>query len=281
MSFIKIKSYAKINMALNIVGKKDSLHKIESIVAFASLHDEIFIKKINSRNNIINFTGKFSKNIGKNNTISKLLKLLENNNLLKDKKFKIRVNKKIPNKAGFGGGSMNAASILNFFVKKKIIKTSKNKLFAISKTIGSDVILGLNPTYSILNSKNEIRYFYNCKKIHLLIVKPNFGCSTKQIYLKVKTYNKKKFNHPSRKMFDINYLRFTNNDLENIVLKRYPKLRSIKLFLENLPKTVFVRMTGSGSSLVAYYLSKERCDNAKKQFNSKYRNYWCVTSKTI
>ena len=45
MSFQKIKSYAKINLALNIVGKKFSLHKIESIVAFISLYDEILLKK--------------------------------------------------------------------------------------------------------------------------------------------------------------------------------------------------------------------------------------------
>ena len=45
----KIKSYAKLNLALNITGKTSSLHKIETIVAFASLHDEILISKINSK----------------------------------------------------------------------------------------------------------------------------------------------------------------------------------------------------------------------------------------
>ena len=44
----KIKSYAKLNLSLNVTGKTTVLHKIESIVAFASLHDEIFIKKIKS-----------------------------------------------------------------------------------------------------------------------------------------------------------------------------------------------------------------------------------------
>ena len=46
MSYSKIKSYAKINLALNIVGKKNSMHKIETIVIFIKLHDEILIKKI-------------------------------------------------------------------------------------------------------------------------------------------------------------------------------------------------------------------------------------------
>ena len=63
-----------------------------------------------------------SKNISKINTISKLLKILDNKKLLNNKKFKIKVIKNIPQKAGMGGGSMNAASLLNFFIEKKIIK---------------------------------------------------------------------------------------------------------------------------------------------------------------
>ena len=43
---MQIKSYSKINLALNVVGKNPLLHKIESIVAFVSLYDEILIKKV-------------------------------------------------------------------------------------------------------------------------------------------------------------------------------------------------------------------------------------------
>ena len=46
MSYIKIKSHAKINLALNVIGKSKFLHKIESVVSFLELHDEIKIKKI-------------------------------------------------------------------------------------------------------------------------------------------------------------------------------------------------------------------------------------------
>ena len=77
MSLSKIKSYAKLNLALNVVGKNSSLHKIESIVAFVKLSDEIKIQKIKSKKHEISFYGKFSKNIGKKNTISNLLNLLE------------------------------------------------------------------------------------------------------------------------------------------------------------------------------------------------------------
>ena len=90
-----IRSHAKINLALNVIGKTPSLHKIESIVAFVSLHDEILIKKISSDKHNISFTGKFSSNISKKNTISKLLEVLENKKLLKNNKFKIRIKKNL------------------------------------------------------------------------------------------------------------------------------------------------------------------------------------------
>ena len=277
----KIKSYAKLNLALNITGKNSSLHKIESLITFVSLHDEISIKRIKSKSHNILFTGKFSSNISKNNTVSKLLEILEKKKLLKNKKFSIKINKKIPNKAGLGGGSMNAANILKFFVKKKIINISKKKIIRISKLVGSDVILGLNSTNAILKTNNQIKYFTNCKKFYTLIVKPNFGCSTKDIYSKVKVFNKPKFSNPQKKMFNFDYLKKLNNSLEPIVFSKYNKLRTIKFSLEKLSNPVFVRMTGSGSAIVAYFRSKQRCDHAKKRFKKKYKNYWCVASKTI
>ena len=79
MQFDKIKSYAKINLSLNVLGKlKSNLHKIESLVSFLTLSDDIFIKKIKSKNHKVKFFGKFSKKISKNNnTIVNLLKILE------------------------------------------------------------------------------------------------------------------------------------------------------------------------------------------------------------
>ena len=281
MSYDKIKSYAKINLALNITGKTNSLHKIESIISFVSLHDEILIKRINSNKHIISFKGKFSKRIGKNNSISKLLDLLEKKKIIKGKKFHIKINKKIPIKSGLGGGSMNAASILKYFIQKKIIKISKKEIIIISNSIGSDVILGLRFINCVLTSKNRIKYFKSYKKIYTLIVKPNFGCSTKDIYSKVRKFDRSILNRPNLRMFDLNFLSKMRNSLEPIAFSKYPKLQAIKSYLEISSKAFFVRMTGSGSALIAYFKSKEKCENAKRQFNKKYKNYWCIVSKTI
>jgi len=280
MNLSKVKSYAKINLALNITGKINKLHKIESLVAFINLHDVIFIKKIKSKNHNIIFDGKFSKNINSNNTVSKLLKILGKKKLL-DQKFFIRIIKNIPQKAGLGGGSMNAANILKYLSKKKIIKVNKKQLIEISSYVGSDVILGLDSTNTILTSNNKIKRYKNCKKLYTLIVKPNFGCSTKDIYSQVKKFDKIKFRNPSKKMFDCVFLKKMNNSLEKIVLNRYSTLKRIKSYLINLENPVFVRMTGSGSALVSYYYSKKQCDKAQKQFNKDHKKYWCISSKTI
>ena len=280
MNFIKIKSNAKINLALNVISKSDKLHKIESLISFINLHDLIYIRKIRSKKHHIIFKGKFSKNINSKNTVSNLFKILEDRRLI-CQKFSIKIIKNIPQKAGLGGGSMNAANILKYLIKKKMIKVEKKQIFEIASSIGSDVILGLETANSILTSKNKIKRYKNCKKIYTLIVKPNFGCSTEDIYSSVRKFDKIKFQKPSKKMFDINFLRQVNNSLEKIVLNRYPLLKKIRSYLENLENPMFVRMTGSGSVFIAYYISKNQCERAQKKFRKNYKKYWSIISKTI
>tara|TARA_B110000014_G_scaffold259753_1_gene248137 strand:+ start:889 stop:1734 length:846 start_codon:yes stop_codon:yes gene_type:complete len=281
MNINKVKSFAKINLALNVTGKLTKLHKIESIVKFIKLHDLITIKKINSKKHKIFFNGSFSKNINKNNTVNKLFNILDKQRLLNNTKFQIKIKKNIPQEAGLGGGSMNAANILNFLIKKKFIKLNKKKILKITSSIGSDVVLGIDPISTVQSSKNLIKRFLKSPQFYTLLVRPNFGCSTKKIYLGVKKYSKPKFNNPKQNMLSLNFLLKQENALEKIAFSNYPKLKIIKSFLKNLNKPLFVRMTGSGSVIVAYYQKKQDCELSKVQFKRKFRNYWCITSKTI
>ena len=281
MNSFKIKSYAKINLALNVTGKKSKLHNIESLISFIDLHDSITLKESKTKKHKINFFGKFSKNISKINTISKLLKILDNKKLLDNKKFEIKVIKNIPQKAGMGGGSMNAASLLNFFIEKKIIKIKKSELKKISNEIGSDVILGIKPSSAILLSNGDIKKYKNKIKFHILVTKPNFGCSTKYIYSKVNSFSKPQFNLPKQKLFEAKYLKSLDNDLEKVALNKYPELKRIKSYLSGLSNALFVRMSGSGSSIVAYFHSKKACKKAYSQYKRKFNSHWCIESKTI
>ena len=282
MKFNVIKSYAKINLSLGVTGRLNSkYHKIESLVSFLKLHDEVKVKKINKKKHKIQFFGKFSKGINKENTIYKLLKILDEKNLLNNEKYFIKIKKNIPQKSGLGGGSMNASALIRFFIYKKILNFSKKNLIKLSKKIGQDVQFGLDNKIKILHSNGNLES--TAKKIGLfvIIVKPNFGCSTQLIYKGIKKYSQKKL-----KMKTKEYLSFVNilkleNDLEKVVFKKYPKLKIVKLFMQSLPNIRFARLTGSGSAMLGYFSSKNEAINAAKLFKKKYKNYWCITSKTI
>ena len=282
MKFNVIKSYAKINLSLGVTGRLNSkYHKIESLVSFLKLHDEVKIKKINKKKHKIQFFGKFSKGINKENTVSKLLKILDEKNLLNNEKYFIKIKKNIPHKSGLGGGSMNASALIRFFIYKKILNLSKKNIIKLSKKVGQDVQFGLDNKIKILHSNGYLES--TAKKIGLfvIIVKPNFGCSTQLIYKGIKKYSQKKLKTKTKE-----YLSFVNilkleNDLEKVVFKNYPKLKIAKLFMQSLPNIRFARLTGSGSAMLGYFSSKNEAINAAKLFKKKYKNYWCITSKTI
>ena len=282
MKFFKIKSYAKLNLSLNVIKKiPKKLHAIESLVTFINFYDLIYIRETRASKHKIKFLGKFSKNINKNNTVNKLLNLLDKKNLLKGKKFEIKIIKNIPQKSGMGGGSMNASSVAKFFLTRKIINLGKKKINNIMKSVGSDVPLGMNLKNTIISKTGKLTIKEKKIGLYTLIVKPNFGCSTEAVYLRTKIQSKPRYNNPKANFFSIKNIINSNNDLEKAAFKLNPKLKNIKLFLSSLPNAMCVRMTGSGSCMVAYYQSKKRALKGLGLFKKKYKNYWCIVSKTI
>ena len=282
MNLIKFKSFAKINLSLNIIKRlSNNYHKVESLVTFINLSDSIYIKLIKNKKHNIFFSGKFSKNISKNNTVAKLLRLLDKNNLLDNKKFQIKIIKNIPLKSGMGGGSMNAASLLKYFFQKKLIKISGKEMHEIAYSIGSDVALGLEKKNTILFANNSLKKLDFKTRIHILLVKPNINYSTKFIYSKVKKYSKQQYKTKNKVYFSKENLVNYKNDLEKIVLNKYPKMKNLNFFLNTLPGLIFVRMTGSGSTIVAYFKNKKALDTGARIFRKQYSNYWSMKSKTI
>ena len=282
MSFKKLKSWAKVNLSLNVIRRlPGNYHKIESLITFVQFSDEIKIKSIDEAKHKISFSGKFSKGIGTKNTVIKLLNLLEKKKLIKNKKFEIKVTKNIPQKSGMGGGSMNAACILKYLIKKKIVNISAKKANEIAYEVGADVVLGLEKKNSILLRNGKTVRLNNKLNFYVLIAMPKFGCSTKNIFSRVMKFSKPVYFKGNKAFFKINNLVQSKNDLENIVFKKYSKIKSLKHFLSSLPNAAFARMTGSGSAVVAYFKSKKTANNAAKIFKSNYKSYWYIVSKTI
>ena len=178
-----------------------------------------------------------------------------------------------------GGGSMNAASILNFFYKKGIINSTHVKLC--SKEIGSDVLLGINKKPKIIFSNGKIKETRSNFNYWILLIKPFKGCSTKEIYSLNKSFSKKEFKYDKNLKISESAILKGKNDLEKAAFKKYPLLKNLKNKLLKNKNAKFVRMTGSGSTLVVYFKSKIYAKNAFKLYKRKLNNCWCFLTKII
>ena len=287
MNNFKIKSYCKINLSLRVLKKLNSgYHNIISLITFCDLHDVISISKIRNLKDKINFTGKFKKGINeKSNTITEVLNLLRNKKLLENQAFKINIKKNIPHGSGLGGGSSNAADLLNYCNLKMKLKLNKNKIKKLASQIGSDVPVNLERKNTFLTGKKDkILRFSQKFKLNLLIVYPNLICSTKKIYQKNKKISFSKlqpsFSAISNKKL-INFLKSEHNDLEKTVIKIYPKVKKIIDYIKSQKGCYFSRITGSGSACIGIFSNMKNAIYAQKLIKLKYPKYWCAVSKTI
>ena len=287
MKNFKIKSYCKINLSLRVIKKlNNNYHNIISLITFCDLHDIISISKTRSSRDKISFSGKFKKGINKkSNTVTKILNLLRRAKLLENRTFKINIRKNIPHGSGLGGGSSNAADLLNYFNSKMKLKLSKKKIKQLANQIGFDVPVNLERQNTLLTGKRDEILRLNQKfKLNLLIVYPNLICSTKRIYEK----NKKISLSTPQSFFCIknnkkliNLLKNENNDLEETVIKIYPKVKKIIEYIKSIKGCYFSRITGSGSACFGIFSNMKNAIYAQKLIKLKYPNYWCVVSKTI
>ena len=167
------------------------------------------------------------------------------------------------------------------FSNLSIADTSSSSSYSfnwIASLYGSFCIARKN---TVLSSNGKVTRYDKKLGYYVLIAKPNFGCSTKLIYLGVRNYSQSKYNYPNKFLFNKSNIIKSKNELENVVFKKYSKLKNLKSYLSKLQNIIFVRMSGSGSSIVVYFYSKKALDIAAKEFKRKYNNYWCIKSKTI
>ena len=287
MKNFKIKSYCKINLSLRVIKKlNNNYHNIISLITFCDLHDVISISKTKSSKDKISFSGKFKKGINKkSNTVTKILSLLRRAKLLENQVFKINIQKNIPHGSGLGGGSSNAADLLNYFNSKMKLKLSKKKIRQLANQVGFDVPINLERQNTLLTGKKDEILRLNQKfKLNLLIVYPNLICSTKIIYKKNKKISlstPQSFFRTKNNKKLINLLKNENNDLEEAVIKIYPKVKKIIDYIKSIKGCYFSRITGSGSACIGIFSNMKNAIYARKLIKLKYPNYWCVVSKTM
>jgi len=277
-----LKSFSKINLSLNINRKlkKNKLHDIQSYFCLINLFDQIKLKKIKGRKDIVKFKGKFSKYIKKtNNSILDTLEILRERNLISDY-YSVLVDKRIPVFSGMGGGTSNAVCLIKYFTRNKI---NKNLSSILDKKIGSDLKLFFYEQGFLKNLKtiNDFRRKY---RLYFLLVYPNIRCSTRHVYSKVRKYSSKSkysFSKINDKNKFIDFLINKNNDLQSIVENKYPIIKKLIIEIGQKKGCYFSRMTGSGSVCYGVFKSEKTAKAALNGIKLKHPKCWLSVAKTI
>ena len=267
-----IKAPAKLN--LNLTVKKwsnNGLHFLESDICFLELTDtlsfqfsnkDIFTQDISNKTLIVD---------PKDNLILRALK--EFRNLTNWRKFfSIYLQKKIPVGAGLGGGSADAAATLILLRKlfnneTKTNKVSKNTLFEVGKTLGSDVPACIESKDLKLKGYGK-KIFRN--KLHddfyFLVINPNIQLSTRDIFIYFDDMKNNKIERTNIFWDNINI----QNSLLKPAIKLAPEISSIINSLANSKKIVAYGMTGSGSSCFGIFKNLNDINASLKYFNKRY-----------
>ncbi len=255
-----IKAYAKINVGLRVLGKKDNYHKLEMINTKISLHDNIYIYK-HYKTKIIYDKLKINK---EDDTIYKMvmdLKYIYPNipNLL------IKIKKHIPVASGLGGMSSDAAAILLYLNKKYDLGLSRREMKRFLLNYGTDMCYCLYNTPCLVTGIGEVVERINLdmpKKVILFY--PIIKISTKNVFDNTDINNEslyKKEVISGLKWHDLT--KILTNDLEEVVMNQNQEMKE---YLTNIKKIVSVpvHMSGSGSCIVIYSSHKKILKTLKK-----------------
>ncbi|PKL85026.1 MAG: 4-(cytidine 5'-diphospho)-2-C-methyl-D-erythritol kinase [Ignavibacteriae bacterium HGW-Ignavibacteriae-1] len=273
MKILKKYARAKINLGLEILNKNnDGYHSINTVFKSIDLFDEM--------------TFRLSENEIETNLDSIIPKETNLIYIATRKIFdkagykggvQVDVNKIIPQGAGLGGGSTDAASTLQALNILCDLRLSYEDLFEIAKTIGADVPYFLKYGAAEGKSRGEkLKYFSFYMPYYILLVHPSIHVSTKEAYQSLgrdENFSREVTDLPKllqTSIFDSEKLRKNLvNDFEPFVFESHTELSSIK---DELYKNgaIYASMSGSGSSLFGLFTKFSEAKSAE----SKFSNYF-------
>ena len=265
MNKYKVFSNAKINIGLNVFEKnEDGYHDIDSIMVPVTLADEMEIEIYNESGNLEIECSEKKVPTDERNILYKAYKVFFENIETKELKIKVLLKKNIPSEAGLGGGSSNAAFFLKVLNEYSGYIYSLEELEKISMRIGSDVPFFIkNKTARVGGKGEKIREVENNLEDGLILIKPEFGVSTKEAYNNFDNLDEKKYSN-----FDEieNWLKTNNrvgieknieNSLEQAIENNID-IKMLKMTLNAvLPNKRFF-MSGSGSTYYTFVTETER-----------------------
>jgi 4-diphosphocytidyl-2C-methyl-D-erythritol kinase len=267
------KAYAKMNLALNIVDKRiDGYHDIETIMLPLELHDSIEVSITTHSLDDFVTCDNYNVGISKYNLCHKAIAVAREKWGF-DKYFDVFIHKNIFLQSGLGGGSGDAAAVLRCIVRMLNLKVSEAEIMETAKNVGSDVPFMVMDKPAIVGGIGEkVNYFdFNSKyrNYYILLVKPQQGISTTEVYNKYEECEKVHFDiQKVQKALidgDPNLPQYIGNSLEIPAFAILPELVELKKSLvDHGFEMVF--MTGGGSCMVAMTDNKRLAKKTLKEY---------------
>ncbi|ACN98505.1 4-(cytidine 5'-diphospho)-2-C-methyl-D-erythritol kinase [Sulfurihydrogenibium azorense Az-Fu1] len=265
-------SPAKVNIGLWIVEKRDDgYHNIFSFFHTIDLYDRIYIKPSHTltvKSSTLDPDLQEEKNI-----VYKTVTLFEKTTGI-DQNWEIFIEKNIPVGGGLGGGSSNAAVVLQFLNSFYKNPLSEKDLFDLSVKIGADAPFFLKGGFALAQGIGEKLTFFDQRlNDELFLIYPNIKSNTGEVYSKVDKNmltNKDDLNiilnliteYGTKKIFEV-----AENKLGEIAKKIYPEIEEVYNFLEYLGYKPFI--TGSGSTVYCVGSPSKEVETACKVRNWK------------
>ena len=271
---IKEKAYAKINLFLNIVGKRiDGFHNLEMVMAPIDLFDVLSFKLLDSKEIIINSKVQITQKI-EDNLVYKIAKSIQNDFDVQ-KGAEITIKKHIPIAAGLAGGSADAAATLRGLNRLWKLGLSLDDLATMGVNFGSDIPFCVYNKLCVARSKGEDIVFLNKKlKMHVLLINPNIRISTPEVFGLVKTeeIEIRRLSNITSAIYNDNFGEIENvlfNTLEKYAFEIEPKVKEIKNKIREQGING-VLMSGSGATVFAISKDKKKLSGALELFNDFY-----------
>lgn len=270
---MKIRAYAKINLALDVIRKReDGYHELEMIMAPITLHDLIYINVID--NGIeIDSNSKIMPTDDRN-IMYKVAALMKERYQIK-KGVKIFVYKHIPTQAGLAGGSSDGAAVIKAMNELFHLNLSLEQMASLGKEVGADIPFCIYQKIAFVQGIGERLEFienpFNCK---VLLVKPKRGVSTKKCF---NSLDLTKASHQDCRLMikgikEDNYQAVIDNlqnTLEAPSIDMVPEIKQIKKELLELGFDGAL-MSGSGSTVFGLTRDEEILENGYDFFREKY-----------
>ena len=286
---ICIKSPAKINLHLEIIGKRDDgYHELAMIMQNINLFDYIEIE--NNQNGDIQFSSDCKDlSIKDDNLIVKSANLLKEASNNKKLGAKIFLRKNIPIGAGLAGGSSNAAATLLGLNRLWNLKLDYESIFSLSTILGSDVPFFINGGRQFCFGRGELLEKYSFKSDYgvILLKNPQISISTADTYKKYSQRFSYKYNMDFNNIAKIrNNLRLNGfddinssdemikikNDLQFIVEKENDSVKEALNLLSNLQNCLSFSMSGSGPTCFALFKDINEANKAFKKNIKMFKN---------